>query len=62
MKSKLLWRFRKGSEANPIQTLPCGCKIYVYDKTIVWYCDEHNPNLKFDEVDRVALDQLKGSL
>ena len=39
---KLSWRFRKGSEANPINKLPCGCKVYVYDGTIVRYCDLHS--------------------
>ena len=43
MKRKLSWRFRKGSEANPIVTLVCGCRVYVYDKTVVHYCDKHNP-------------------
>lgn len=43
-KIKLAWRFRKGSESNPILTKDCGCKYYVYDGTIVRYCDEHNPN------------------
>lgn len=45
MKRKLLWRFRKGSGANPIQALDCGCKYYVYDKTktLIWRCEKHIP-------------------
>lgn len=41
--NKLNWRFRKGSEADPIKTLECGCKIYVYDKTVVRHCEAHKP-------------------
>jgi hypothetical protein len=41
MKRKLNWRFRKGSESDPIKTLPCGCKQYVYDGTIVRRCEKH---------------------
>ena len=33
-KRKLLWRFRKGSDADPFRILDCGCKQYVYDGTI----------------------------
>jgi hypothetical protein len=43
MKRKLLWRHRKRSEADPIQTLECGCKVYVYDGTVVRHCEEHMP-------------------
>jgi hypothetical protein len=42
-KTKLLWRFRKGSLSDPIEVRDCGCKVYVYDGTIVRYCDNHNP-------------------
>ena len=41
MKRKLAWRFRKGSEADPFNFKPCGCKFYVYDKTVVRHCEEH---------------------
>ena len=43
MKNKLDWRFRKGSEADPIKSLECGCKYYVYDKakTIIRHCETH---------------------
>ena len=40
-KRKLAWRFRKGSEADPIITLPCGCKEYVYEHIIVNHCEKH---------------------
>ena len=43
MKRKLLWRHRKRSEADPIQTLECGCLYYVYDGTVVRHCEEHMP-------------------
>lgn len=43
MKQKLLWRFRKVSEADPIKTLKCGCRAYVYDGTVVRYCEKHRP-------------------
>lgn len=42
MGKKLLWRFRKRSEADPFEVLQCGCKIYVYDGTVVRYCINHN--------------------
>jgi len=41
MKAKVNWRFRKGSEANPIKSKSCGCLYYVYDNTIVRYCEKH---------------------
>ncbi len=41
MKKKLLWRFRKRSEADPIKVLPCGCRVWIYDGTIVRRCEKH---------------------
>jgi hypothetical protein len=42
-KVKLAWRFRKGSESNPIAVKECGCKFWVYDGTIVRHCAKHMP-------------------
>jgi hypothetical protein len=41
MKGKLLWRHRRGSEADPIQKLECGCKVWCYDGTVVRHCKKH---------------------
>lgn len=41
MRRKLLWRARKQSEADPFRFLPCGCKVWVYDNTIVRLCEAH---------------------
>lgn len=40
-KVKTAWRFRKGSGGDPYETLACGCRMYVYDKMIVRYCERH---------------------
>ena len=42
MKRKLLWRFRKQSEAEPFDIVQCGCKIYIPDGTVIHYCINHN--------------------
>jgi len=49
MKRKLLWKHRKRSLENPIKTLECGCKIYVYDGTIVRHCEQHKPRQLEDD-------------
>jgi hypothetical protein len=41
-KVKLNWRFRKGSQSDPIEVKPCGCKVWVYTGQIVRYCEKHN--------------------
>ena len=41
-KKKLLWRFRKVSEADPFDVISCGCIIYVRDGTVVRFCVNHN--------------------
>ena len=46
MKRKLLWRFRKQSEADPVITLPCGCKYWCGITTgpyneVIKFCPEH---------------------
>lgn len=40
-KVKESWRFRKRSEADPVEVLPCGCHAWVYDGTVVRYCERH---------------------
>ena len=45
-KVKLAWRFRKGSESDPILSHPCGCKYYCYTGQIVRHCKEHMPIIK----------------
>ncbi|MCK9569931.1 hypothetical protein M0R72_13390 [Candidatus Pacearchaeota archaeon] len=57
MKHKLAWRFRKGSMADPIKTLPCGCKQYVYDGTIVKHCEEHMPPRECEDSEGEAMIQ-----
>jgi hypothetical protein len=46
VKQKLLWRHRKRSEADPIQTLDCGCKVWCYDGTVIKPCQKHNRKVK----------------
>lgn len=40
-KVKEAWRFRKQSGGDPIHTLDCGCKVWIYDGTVVRYCAKH---------------------
>lgn len=40
---RLAWRFRKGSGADPVKVLDCGCKVWVYDGTVVRPCKDHDP-------------------
>lgn len=48
MKRKLLWRFRKKSEADPIRILECGCKQYTPTGEIIPCagCEKHRPEVK----------------
>ena len=46
---KLAWRFRKGSLADPIKVLECGCKVWVYDGTVVRPCPKHDTVKRVDE-------------
>jgi hypothetical protein len=48
-KVKLAWRFRKGSQSDPILALDCGCKYYCYDGTIVRNCEKH-PHNKYQNI------------
>jgi len=45
-RQKLLWKHRKRSEADPIRVLPCGCKQWVYDGTIVRRCELHDKDVQ----------------
>lgn len=40
--SRIPWKHRKRSESDPFEILECGCKRYVYDGTIVRFCEIHN--------------------
>ena len=48
MKSKSLWRFRKGSEGNQDVKLECGCIFNCYDeeKIILRVCETHHIRYK----------------
>jgi hypothetical protein len=50
-KVKLAWRFRKGSEANPILKKDCGCEYYVYDGTVIRHCELHKAELEEESDD-----------
>lgn len=49
---KLNWRFRKRSEGDPFEIKPCGCKVYVYDGTVVRPCSKHDQVKKGIEADK----------
>lgn len=45
-KVKLAWRFRKKSLSDPFEYKDCGCKYYVYDGTVVRFCERHEQEWK----------------